>query len=290
MTPQTQKILFAYFELTKPRILFMVLLTTAMGYFLGAAKAWSWATALYLLVGTAGVCAGAAALNHYLERDVDQKMQRTRNRPLPAGIIPPNNAMLWGITLILSGVFLLYWKVNLLTSFLSLLTAFLYVLVYTPLKRLTWLNTTIGAIPGALPPLGGWAAATGDLSAGGWVLFLILFIWQHPHFYSIAWMFREDYERGGFKMLPVVDPDGKSTFRQINVFAILMLLTAIFPFIIGMSGEIYLASAIILSILFFISGLKLSATKAHSDAHQLLQNSVIYLPALLILILLDAKF
>ncbi len=290
MNSHTKKIISGYFELTKPRILSMVLLTTALGYFLGAAKGWAWNVATYLLLGTSLVCAGAAALNHYLERDIDQKMLRTRNRPIPQGTIAPHDAMLFGIILILAGVFLLFWKVNLLTSFLSLLTAFLYVLVYTPLKRLSWLNTTIGAIPGALPPLGGWAAATGELSCGGWVLFLILFIWQHPHFYSIAWMFREDYKRGGLKMLPVVDPDGKSTFRQIIIFSILMLLTAALPFIIGMSGKIYLTGAIILSLIFFLSGLKLATTKTIPDARLLLQNSIVYLPVLLILILLDAKF
>ncbi|MCB9757798.1 MAG: protoheme IX farnesyltransferase [Candidatus Omnitrophica bacterium] len=290
MTFKLLQILSAYFELTKPRILCMVLLTTALGYFMGAAKQGSWSIAIFLLVGTSAVCAGAAALNHYLERDIDQQMLRTRNRPIPQGIILPNNAMLFGISLILFGVFILCWKVNLLTSFLSLLSAFLYTLVYTPLKRLSWLNTTIGAIPGALPPLGGWTAATGEFSSGGWVLFLILFIWQHPHFYSIAWMFREDYKRGGLKMLPVVDPDGRSTFRQINIFAVFMLLTAILPFVIGLSGKIYLFGAIALSILFFLSGLKLGVSKTIADARHLLQNSIVYLPALLILILLDAKF
>lgn len=290
MTPKSFQIISAYFELTKPRILCMVLLTTALGYFMGAANKGSWSIAVFLLIGTSAVCAGAAALNHYLERDIDQKMLRTRNRPIPQGIISPNNAMIFGISLILFGIFILCWKVNLLTSFLSLLSAFLYTLVYTPLKRLSWLNTTIGAIPGALPPLGGWTAATGELSAGGWILFLILFIWQHPHFYSIAWMFRDDYKRGGLKMLPVVDPDGHSTFRQINIFAVLMMITAILPFVIGLSGKIYLFSALALSFLFFLSGLKLGASKTIPDARQLLQNSIIYLPSLLILILLDAKF
>ncbi len=289
MATQNLKIVSAYFELIKPRILFMVLLTTALGYFLGAQKAWQTSTAIFLLLGTSCVCSGAAALNQYLERDADQKMLRTRNRPIPQGIISPNHAMLFGIILTLIGVSLLWWEVNLLTSFLSLLTAFLYVLVYTPLKRVSWLNTTIGAIPGALPPLGGWAAATGELSVGGWVLFLILFIWQHPHFYSIAWMFREDYQRGGFKMLPVVDSQGESTFRQINIFSILMLITATLPFLIGMSGKIYLIGAIMISIMFFLSGLKLNATHSIKDAHLNLQNSIIYLPTLLILILLDAK-
>jgi protoheme IX farnesyltransferase len=287
---KTKKILFAYLELTKPRILLMVVLTTAMGYFLGSAKAWEWGAATFLLLGTSAVCAGATALNQYLERDADQKMLRTQNRPLPTGIIEPNHAMIFGILLVLGGVFLLYYTVNLLTAFLSLLTAFLYVLVYTPIKKVSWLNTTIGAIPGALPPLGGWAAATGELSSCGWILFWILFIWQHPHFYAIAWMYREDYKRGGFQMLPVIEPDGKSTFQQIILFLFLMIFTATLPFLTGMSGKIYLCGAIALSIVFLLSGLQLNTTKTFSDAKKLLANSILYLPALLILILLDAKF
>ena len=285
-----KKQISAYIELTKPRILLMVVLTTALGYFLGSAKLWSWATAAFLLWGTGAVCAGATALNQYLERDADSKMLRTQTRPIPQGVIQPNHAMLFGIILVLCGVFLIFWKVNLLTAFLSLLTAFLYVLVYTPIKRMSWLNTTIGAIPGALPPLGGWAAATGELSTGGWILFWILFIWQHPHFYAIAWMYREDYKRGGFQMLPVVEPDGKSTFQQINLFLLLMLFTALLPFMTGMSGKIYLWGAVALTVLFMLSGRRLTHTKTFSDARQLLANSIIYLPSLLILILLDAKF
>jgi len=287
---KSKTLMSAYIELTKPRILLMVLLTTAMGYFLGSARLWSWSTAAYLMLGTGAVCAGATALNQYLERDADAKMLRTQNRPIPTGTIQSNHALLFGITLVLVGVFFLYWKVNLLCAFLSLLTAFLYVLVYTPLKRMSWLNTTIGAIPGALPPLGGWAAATGDLSQGGWILFWILFIWQHPHFYAIAWMYKEDYQRGGFQMLPVVEPDGKSTFNQINFFLILMIFTAILPFLTGMSGQIYLIGAILLSLLFMLSGLKVTASRTFSDAKALLANSIIYLPTILVLILLDAKF
>lgn len=285
-----QKYFSACMELTKPRILGMVLLTTAMGYFLGSGRIWSVWTAFYLLTGTALVCSGASVLNQYLEKDADILMERTKNRPLPQGIITPNQALLSGIILVLAGVSMLYWKVNLISAFLGLLTAFLYVLVYTPLKRISWLNTTIGAIPGALPPLAGWAAATGEMAAGGWVLFWILFIWQHPHFYSIAWMYRKDYARGGFKMLPVIEPDGRSTFNQVILFLVLMLITALVPFVTGMSGKIYLWGAVLLSLMFFFSGLNMSKKKTFSAARGLLANSVIYLPALLILLLIDAKF
>src|SRR3990167_1983382 len=223
----------AYIDLTKPRILTLVLVTTTLGFFLGGRGIHSFIELFFLLLGVALVCAGSAVLNHYLERDIDAKMLRTRNRPLPMGVIQPADALIFGIVLILAGVFTLWWKTNLLTAFLSLLSAFLYVLVYTPMKRISWLNTTIGAIPGALPPVGGWAAASGNLESGAWALFLIMFIWQHPHFYAIAWMFRDDYRRGGFKMLPVVDPSGQKTFLQIILFALILIPVSGLPSVIG---------------------------------------------------------
>lgn len=285
-----KKVFSAYLELTKPRILTLVLITTTLGYFMGGKGIPSVAQLILLLTGVALVCGGSAALNHYLERDVDAKMDRTKNRPIPTGVIPAHQALSFGILLILSGVFILWWEINLLTAFLSLLTAFLYVLVYTPMKRVSWLNTTIGAIPGALPPMGGWAAATGELSLGAWILFLILFTWQHPHFYSIAWMFRHDYAQAGFKMLPVVRPDGQSTFFQIHFFGALLLLVSLVPAFIGMSGKIYLVGAFAAGMTMLWQGIVLSRTKTHHDARKLLQTSVIYLPVLLILIILDVNF
>lgn len=287
---RTSQIFHAYLELMKLRILSLVLITTTLGFFLGSNGNLSFGLLFQLLIGVALVCGGSAALNHYLERDADSRMVRTRNRPIPQGVISPTNALLFGILLILGGVFMLWWEVNLLTAFLSLLTAFLYVLVYTPMKKVSWLNTTIGAIPGALPPMGGWAAATGDLSIGALVLFLILFIWQHPHFYSIAWMFREDYQRGGFKMLPVVNPDGRSTFRQINIFAFLLIPVSLLPTLLGMSGQLYFYGALIAGILFFMKGLVLSSTHSMADAKNVLKASVFYLPVILFLIIIDASF
>ncbi|MDO8580308.1 MAG: heme o synthase, partial [Candidatus Omnitrophota bacterium] len=229
----------AYLELTKPRILSLVLVTTALGFFLGGKGVFSWGTLIYLLIGASGVCAGSGVLNQYLERDVDCLMLRTQKRPLPTGIISPSEALSFGIILILAGLIVLCLKVNLLTAFLGILTAFLYVLVYTPLKKISWLNTTIGSIPGAIPPMGGWAAATNNLDLGAWVLFFILFLWQHPHFYAIAWMCKEDYKRAGFKMLPVVDPDGISTFRQIIIYSLILIPVSLVPSFIGISGKIY---------------------------------------------------
>ncbi|MBF0512411.1 MAG: protoheme IX farnesyltransferase [Candidatus Omnitrophica bacterium] len=230
---------FGYIELTKPSIMRLVLVATALGFYFGDGGVHHPWILFYTLLGAGLTCAGAAALNHYIERDVDALMNRTKNRPLPSGLIAPDQALIFGVSLILSGVIVLCIWVNLLTSFLSLLTAFLYVLVYTPMKKMSWLNTTIGAIPGAIPPLGGWAAARGELGVEAWVLFLILFTWQHPHFYSIAWIFREDYKKAGFKMLPVVYPDSWFTFAQIITFTFALIGFSIVPSMIGMSGQIY---------------------------------------------------
>ena len=285
-----KSIINAYIELTKPRILSLVLITTALGFFLGGKGIHSFLKLFITLLGAGAVCAGASALNQYLERDSDSKMTRTKNRPIPQGIIPANDAMIFGIILILLGTFLLASEINILTAFLSLLTAFLYVLVYTPLKKVSWLNTTIGAIPGALPPMGGWAASHGDISWGAWVLFMVLFVWQHPHFYAIAWMFKEDYKKGGFKMLPVIEPDGKNTFRQINIFSILLIPIALLPTLIGMSGHIYFMGALILSVSLAVIAWGTTVSKSIHDAHKLLKATVLYLPALFLLIIIDVSF
>jgi len=281
---------FSYVELTKPRILSMVLVTTTIGYFLAAKGIHPLGTLFLTLLGVGCATGGSAALNNYLERDVDGKMVRTRDRALPAGLIQPANALAFGICLVLLGLFALVWAVNLLTGFLVLLAAFLYVLVYTPMKRLTWLNTTFGAIPGAIPPLCGWAAATGRLDPGAWVLFLILFAWQHPHFYAIAWMFKDDYRDAGFKMLPVVDPSGVSTFRQTILFAILLLGVSVLPTAIGMTGRVYCIGALTMGLALLAVGVLFTRSKSFLDARRLLKASVIYLPLLLLLIIIDAGF
>ena len=284
------KSLSSYIELTKPRILSMVLVTTTIGYFLAARGIHPLGTLFLTLLGVGCATGGSAALNNYLERDVDGKMVRTRDRALPAGLIQPANALAFGISLVLFGLFILVWAVNLLTSFLVLLAAFLYVLVYTPMKRLTWLNTTFGAIPGAIPPLCGWAAATGRLDAGAWVLFLILFAWQHPHFYAIAWMFKDDYRDAGFKMLPFVDPSGVSTFRQTILFAILLVGVSVLPTMIGMTGRVYCIGALTMGLALLVVGVLFTRSESFLDARRLLKASVIYLPLLLLLIIIDAGF
>ncbi len=279
----------AYIELTKPRILSLILVTTALGFFLGGHGIHSYSKLMITLLGAGLVCAGASSLNQYLERDSDGKMDRTKKRPIPQGLVSANNAMLFGICLILIGIFILATEINVLTAFLSLLTAFLYVLVYTPLKKISWLNTSIGAIPGAIPPMGGWAAATGQLDLGAWILFLLLFAWQHPHFYAIAWLLKNDYRKAGFKMLPVVQPDGQSTFAQIKFFSILLIPISLLPSLIGMSGRFYFYGALILGLTLFVLGRRLTLSHSMQDARALLKATVIYLPLILFLIMLDSQ-
>jgi protoheme IX farnesyltransferase len=281
--------LSGFIALSKPRILVMVVLMTAAGYFLGAQTVEPLWTFFMALLGTAISSAGAAALNNYLERDCDLEMNRTKSRPIQRGVLSPSEALNFGWITALLGVAILIWQVNLLTGFLSLLTTFLYVVVYTPLKRITWWNTVVGAIPGALPPMGGWAAATGEVGLGAWIVFLILFVWQHPHFYAIAWMYREDYARGGFKMLPVVYPDGRRTFRQIIGFSVLLIPISLLPYIFHMAGAIYAAGMLALGVAMLGVGIRSWRTRAVSDARLLLQASVIYLPLFFALILCDSN-
>ena len=277
-----------YWELAKPRILLMVLLTTALGFSLGARGIDAVLRLCLTLLGVGCATGGAAMLNNYLERDLDAKMERTRDRALPAGLIEPHHALTLGVGLVLFGVLLLAWKVNLLTGFLVLMAGFLYVLVYTPLKRITWLNTSFGAIPGAIPPMAGWVAATGQLDPGAWVLFAILFVWQHPHFYAIAWIFREDYRAAGFKMLPVVEPSGKRMFCQTIVFSILLLFVSLLPTVVGLTGRPYFCGALLSGMLMVVVALRFARKRELADARRLLKATILYLPALLLLITLDA--
>ena len=287
----TTKRFLAYLELTKPRIALMVLVTAALGYYLGVAFAGEfpgWPSFLFAMLGTGMAGAGASALNQYLERDIDALMERTRERPLPTGTLSPQSALYFGVALALAGCFLLLFVNNLLTAFLTLQSTFLYVLVYTPMKRLTWLNTSVGAIPGAMPPLIGWAAATGTLHLGAWILFAVLYIWQHPHFFAIAWMYRDDYERGGLKMLPVVKPDGKSMFVQVMSFSLVLIPVSVLPTVVGLSGWLYSAGALVLGLAMLASGAAFTWQKTHGSAKRLLRISLIYLPMLLLLVLADA--
>jgi len=279
-----------YLELTKPRIVALVLVTATIGYYLGAKGISSWSTLFFLLFGVGATGAGSAVLNHLIERDLDLKMKRTAKRPIPAGRISLAEAYFFGVFLTLIGVVVLYIKINILVSFLSLLTVFLYVLVYTPMKKVSWWNTTIGAFPGALPILGGWAAATGTLDFKAGVLFLILFLWQHPHFYAIAWMCKEDYKKAGFQMLPCLEEDGARTVQQIKWTALLLIPVSIAPSFIGLSGKLYMVGAFIAGFFLYRVAQTFNASKSHEDARKLLKATVVYLPVLLTLIILDAQF
>jgi len=276
--------------MTKPGIMIMVLVTTALGFYFADHGIQNPILLLWTLIGSALTCGGASVLNQYLERDVDALMQRTQKRPIPMGVISPEEAMSFGLSLILIGLLVFCWKVNLLTAFLSLLTCFLYIVIYTPMKRLTWLNTTFGAIPGAIPPLGGWAAATNHLDPGAWILFLIMFTWQHPHFYAIAWLLKEDYKKAGFKMLPVVYPDGRFTFSQITAFSFLLVAFSLMPSLMGMSGKIYFWGALVLGIGVLYTAFLFQRNQSNIDARKVLGASIMYLPLLLVLIIADGIF
>ena len=278
-----------YVELAKLRIVFMVLVTTTIGFFLGGEGIHSISLLFFTLLGTGYAAAGSAALNNVIERDLDKDMNRTKGRALPEGRVAPASALAFGVCSTLLGVCILLLKVNLLTAFTVLLTAFLYVVVYTPLKRVSWLNTSVGAIPGALPPMTGWAAATGQLDQGAWILFAILFAWQHPHFFAIAWMYKDDYGRANYKMLPVVEPDGRRTFKYSIVFAVVLLAISILPTTIGLTGNAYLIGALLLGLALLAKSYSFAREKSIASARSLLRATVLYLPILLFLIIFDVS-
>jgi protoheme IX farnesyltransferase len=274
----------------KLRIVNMVLVTTTIGFFMARKGIHDWGLLLLALAGTGLAAAGSAVLNNFLERDIDARMERTKRRPLPSGEIEPAAALACGTLLVLAGVGLHVAAVNLLAGFLTLLTAFLYVLVYTPLKRVTWLNTPIGAIPGALPPMIGWAAATGSLGTGAWILFAILFAWQHPHFYAIAWMYRDDYARAGLKMLSCVDASGRRLFGQAILYSAALIGLTVLLHLVGLAGGIYLFGSVLAGAALMVASMRMWETRTHSDARRTLLVSVIYLPVLLLLLFVDAGF
>jgi len=274
-------------ELSKLNILSLVLVATFLGFYLGSNGEMEYNKLLITLLGTALTAAGSGSLNHYLERDADKKMDRTRNRPLPSGTLTPLFAVLYGMALVVVGSVTLAYFVNLLTGFLSLLTAFLYIVVYTPLKKITWLNTSIGSIPGAIPIIGGWTAASNSISPMALVLFGIMYLWQHPHFYAIAWLCKNDYAKANFKMLPVIEESGSRTMRQIFWHLLLMIPLSFLPVIQGNLGIIYLVGVTIITFIFFLSALPLAKDRSNKSALLLLKASVLYLPVLLFIIIID---
>jgi protoheme IX farnesyltransferase len=273
--------------LGKARITALVLVTTASGYVLGARGDIDLARLALTLVGTALASAGAAALNQVVERRADALMRRTASRPVAAGRIAPGVALAFGVVLSAAGVATLALAVNLLTAALGLATIVLYLAAYTPLKRRTALNTLVGAIPGAIPPVMGWTAVTGSVDAGAWALFAILYLWQLPHFLAIAWMYREDYARAGFPMLPVVDPGGESTARQVALATLALVPVSLVPTVLGLTGAVYFFGALALGMGFAACGLALALRRGRGAARRLLFASVTYLPILLVLMVLD---
>ena len=285
-----------YIELTKPRITWLILMSTGIGYFFGLPAAANWweflkniplLSLLHTVIGTGLIASGTAALNQWYERDADRKMRRTAMRPLPAGKLSARNALLFGIALSVAGFLELWLAVNFLSAAIGALTLASYLFLYTPLKQRTWWSTTVGAVPGAAPPIIGYAAAAGVLTPQSWILFAILFLWQFPHFYSIAWMYKEDYARAGIQMLPVVEPDGRSTARQIVLYGIALVPVSLVPTLLGMTGRIYLAGALLVGLWFLYSGVRVALDRTALRARSVLIHSVLYLPFIYGLMLID---
>jgi heme o synthase len=277
----------AYLELTKPRITFLIVLTSAAGFCMASRGNVNYSLLLTSMLGIALLSSGLATLNQYMERDLDGLMRRTADRPLPSGKLLPWEALLFGAGLIFLAEVYLAVLVNPLTVFLGLTVIAGYLFGYTPLKTKTSLSTMVGAFPGAVPPLIGWAAARGELSIEAWVLFAILFLWQFPHFLAIAWMYREDYARAGILMLPVVEPDGRVTGQQIVVYTLMLLPVSLLPAFLGMAGKTYLCAAIVLGLGFLFSSLRAAFSKSRQEARRLLLASVLYLPLLFIIMVLN---
>jgi protoheme IX farnesyltransferase len=268
-------------ELVKARLTLLVLLTTAVGYYLGAAGPINFAGLFHAVFGTALAAAGAAALNQWWERRLDALMHRTRSRPIPAGRMSPRDALILGCLLSVAGIVYLNLTCNSLSALLAAATIVIYIFAYTPLKRVSTFNTLIGAIPGALPPVVGWAAATGRADIGGWSLFAILFFWQMPHFFAIAWMYREDYARAGFEMISKDDKTGARSASQAVLFCFLLLFISGIPQFLGLVNSIYLAIELVLNGLFIFVAMRFLRTQQAIDARRLFLTSIAYLPLLL---------
>ena len=276
-----------YWVLTKPEVNLLVVMSTLAGFYLACRGPLNVTLLLSALFGTLLVASGTGTLNQYMERTSDCSMRRTARRPLPAGRLYPSEALVFGILLSIGGGALLWFEANPLASILALLTLATYLLIYTPLKKKTALCTLIGAFPGAMPPLIGWAAARGSLNAESLVLYAILFLWQFPHFLAIAWMYREDYSRAGLRMLPPEDLEGRVTSRQIILFLTTLVLVSMVPALTGQAGMIYLLGAVALGGFFLLHGARLARSRTNALARRLVLASVIYLPLIFSLMMFD---
>lgn len=277
----------AYIALTKPDVSFLVLMTTAAGYYMGARGPLNWLHMSHVIFGTLLIAGGTAALNHYVERESDRYMRRTASRPLPSGVLRPGRALAFGVVLAIAGAIDLYFAAGALASGLGVLTCLSYLLAYTPLKKRTVRATFVGAFPGAVPPMIGWVAATGSLDRGAWLLFGILFLWQFPHFYAISWMYREDYARAGIMMLPVVDREGTRTFRQIILYAAALVGVSLLPAVLGLAGIVYFFGALVVCTALLQVCLWAASNKTNVRAKWLMHATVLHIPLLLGLMAYD---
>ena len=283
--PQTHARSRDFVALAKPRLNLLVVASTLVGYAMAPGVPLGVLAVCGLLLGTGLVAGGASAFNQVLERDLDALMRRTRARPLPDQRLQPLEGMLFGTALTIAGLLLIVASSNVLAATVALATLLSYAVVYTPLKRRTSFATVIGAIPGALPPIIGWAAVDGSLPAQSWTLFGIMFLWQLPHFLAIAWMYREDYARAGYPMLPVIEPDGRSTGRQAAVYAAALVPVSLAPTLMRMTGEVYFAGALVLGLAFLWLTIRFARTRSVADARRVFFGSIVYLPLLWILMI-----
>jgi heme o synthase len=265
----------------------MVLVACSIGFILAYCGQFPLSRFLFTLLGTALVTGGACTLNCYVEREADAIMPRTCQRPIPSGIISAKSALWFGISLVLIGCFLLFAKINMLAGLLGLALVFIYLAIYTPSKRLTWINTSIGALPGAIPPLIGWASARGQIDAGGWILFAMLFFWQHTHFFPIAWLYRDDYKKAGFRMLPVLESKGEKTFALTVLSAVVLLPISMLLYGASFIGLAYCIASTLAGIVLIAAGCRLSHRPSRAAARSVLVLSLFYLPVILAAVVLD---
>ncbi len=277
----------AFWELTKPGITRLVLVTTAAGFYLGSRGGVDLLLLAHTLLGTGLVAGGTNALNQYWERDVDARMRRTRKRPLPSGRLSPGAALLFAAGISALGVVYLAAAVNARTAAIVTVSLVSYIFLYTPLKKRTTLATLVGAVPGALPMLAGWAAAGGPIDLRAWVLFAILFLWQLPHFLALAWVYRDDYRRGGLASLDGVDPDGRRTGRQVALYTLALVGVSLLPTLLGLTGGVYLLAALGLGLGFLACGAALALACTDRRAGRLFLASIAYLPLLLVFMVID---
>lgn len=285
--PTSKSKLVDYYELTKPRMNFLILITTMVGFYMASRGAMDWLRLFNALLGTLLCASSAGVINQVIERNYDRLMDRTRNRPIPAGRIHPTEAFIFGAACGFAGITELLITVNVLTAALGAFTLLSYVLIYTPLKRITSLNTVVGAIPGAIPPVMGFTAASGALSPAALSIFGILFLWQMPHFLAIAILYKRDYAAGGFKMLPVVDPHLEQTRKQILLYGLALIPMSLLPALQHIAGVAYFTAAVLLGLAFLSFGVSCAATRSREDARKLFFASIIYLPLLLAALMLD---